>query len=75
MITVDSFAFHFRHDWDDMSNRTRVMNSLAQQFMKIACNNNSAVSLVFINSYSDELIPPSSPVQAVLDCVCQSDDH
>ena len=51
VIAIDSFAFHFRHNWDDMSNRTRVMNGLAQQFVKMASANNIAVCQNFLYNF------------------------
>nr|XP_054747984.1 DNA repair protein RAD51 homolog 3-like [Lytechinus pictus] len=44
LITVDSIAFHFRHDFDDMSLRTRLLNGLAQNLIRIATQYNLAVS-------------------------------
>ena len=45
---VDSIAFHFRHDFDDLALRTRLLNGLAQSFIKMACEKQLAVSLFFI---------------------------
>lgn len=45
LIIVDSIAFHFRHDFDDMSLRTRLLNGLAQNFIRIATQYNLAVVL------------------------------
>ena len=45
LIVVDSVAFHFRHDFDDMSLRTRVLTTLAQQFISLATSHQLAVSL------------------------------
>ena len=44
LIVVDSIAFQFRHDFDDLALRTRFLNGLAQSFIKIACENHLAVS-------------------------------
>lgn len=41
---VDSIAFHFRHDFDDLALRTRLLNGLAQSFIKMACERQLAVS-------------------------------
>ena len=41
---MDSIAFHFRHDFEDLSLRTRLLNGLAQRFIKIATLNKLAVS-------------------------------
>ena len=40
LIVVDSIAFQFRHDFDDLALRTRLLNS----FIKMACENPLAVS-------------------------------
>ncbi|XP_041456773.1 DNA repair protein RAD51 homolog 3-like [Lytechinus variegatus] len=45
LIVVDSIAFHFRHDFDDMSLRTRLLNGLAQNLIRIATQYNLAVVL------------------------------
>ncbi|KAJ7387091.1 DNA repair protein rad51c [Desmophyllum pertusum] len=47
LIVVDSIAFHFRHDFDDLALRTRLLNGLAQSFIKMACERQLAV--VFMN--------------------------
>ena len=44
LIVVDSIAFQFRHDFDDLPLRTRLLNGLAQSFIKMACENQLAVS-------------------------------
>ena len=44
LIVVDSIAFQFRHDFDDLALRTRLLNGLAQSFIKMACEKQLAVS-------------------------------
>ena len=46
LIVIDSIAFHFRHDFDDMSLRTRLLNGLAQKLITIAAHHDIAVSFV-----------------------------
>jgi len=46
VIIIDSIAFHFRHDFSDMSLRTRLLNGIAQQLMKLAEEFNLAVVLM-----------------------------
>lgn len=46
LIVVDSIAFQFRHDFDDLALRTRLLNGLAQSFIKMACENQLAVVLM-----------------------------
>ena len=41
---VDSTTFQFRYDFDDLALRTRLLNGLAQSFIKMACENQLAVS-------------------------------
>ena len=41
---MDSIAFQFRHDFDDLALRTRLLNGLAQSFIKMACEKQLAVS-------------------------------
>ncbi|KAK6317219.1 hypothetical protein J4Q44_G00126190 [Coregonus suidteri] len=45
LVVIDSIAFPFRHDFDDLSQRTRLLNGLAQQLIQIATNHNVAVIL------------------------------
>ncbi|XP_021370414.1 DNA repair protein RAD51 homolog 3-like [Mizuhopecten yessoensis] len=45
LVIVDSVAFHFRHDFDDMSLRTRLLTSTAQNLIKLATTFELAVVL------------------------------
>ncbi|XP_071790472.1 DNA repair protein RAD51 homolog 3-like [Asterias amurensis] len=45
LVVVDSIAFHFRHDFDDFSLRTRLLNGLAQSLIRVASNHQLAVVL------------------------------
>ncbi|KAJ7997016.1 hypothetical protein DPEC_G00224540 [Dallia pectoralis] len=45
LVVIDSIAFPFRHDFDDFSQRTRLLNGLAQQLIQMATNHNVAVIL------------------------------
>jgi hypothetical protein len=36
LVVLDSVAFHFRSDWDDMAARTRTLALLAQALMRLA---------------------------------------
>ncbi|XP_068677792.1 DNA repair protein RAD51 homolog 3-like isoform X3 [Montipora foliosa] len=53
LIVVDSIAFQFRHDFDDLALRTRLLNGLAQSFIKMACENQLAV--VFMNQMTTRI--------------------
>ena len=45
---MDSIAFHFRHDFEDLALRTRLLNGLAQSFIKMAYEKQLAVSTEFV---------------------------
>uniref|UniRef100_A0A8C9IUQ2 DNA repair protein RAD51 homolog 3 n=2 Tax=Piliocolobus tephrosceles TaxID=591936 RepID=A0A8C9IUQ2_9PRIM len=45
VVIVDGIAFPFRHDLDDLSLRTRLLNGLAQQMISLANNHRLAVIL------------------------------
>ena len=45
LIVIDSIACHFRHGFQDMSLRNRIMTGLAQSLIKIATESSIAVRL------------------------------
>ncbi|XP_013384917.1 DNA repair protein RAD51 homolog 3 [Lingula anatina] len=45
LIIVDSIAFHFRHDFDDLALRTRLLNGMSQSFIRLANEHTLAVVL------------------------------
>ncbi|KAG5284973.1 hypothetical protein AALO_G00032550 [Alosa alosa] len=45
LVVIDSIAFPFRHDFEDFSQRTRLLNGLAQQLIQLATEYNVAVVL------------------------------
>ncbi|TRY99734.1 hypothetical protein DNTS_033604 [Danionella cerebrum] len=45
LVAIDSIAFPFRHDFEDLSQRTRLLNGLAQQLIQLATQHNVAVVL------------------------------
>uniref|UniRef100_F6XLK2 DNA repair protein RAD51 homolog 3 n=2 Tax=Ornithorhynchus anatinus TaxID=9258 RepID=F6XLK2_ORNAN len=45
LVVVDGIAFPFRHDFDDLSLRTRLLNGLAQQLISLANDHKLAVIL------------------------------
>uniref|UniRef100_A0A8C9VTG1 DNA repair protein RAD51 homolog 3 n=1 Tax=Scleropages formosus TaxID=113540 RepID=A0A8C9VTG1_SCLFO len=45
LVVIDSIAFPFRHDFEDLSQRTRLLNGLAQQLIQMATQHNIAVVL------------------------------
>ncbi|XP_067864570.1 DNA repair protein RAD51 homolog 3 isoform X1 [Heptranchias perlo] len=47
IVVIDSIAFPFRHDLEDLSLRTRLLNGLAQQLIGMA--NDHRVAVVLIN--------------------------
>ena len=46
LIIIDSITFHFRHDFENMSLRTRLLNGMAQNLLQIADKNSLAVVLI-----------------------------
>ncbi|KAH0504277.1 DNA repair protein RAD51-like protein 3 [Microtus ochrogaster] len=42
LVIIDGIAFPFRHDFDDLSLRTRLLNGLAQQMISLANNHRLA---------------------------------
>jgi len=44
LIIIDSIAFHFRQDFHDMAQRTRVLAEMAQKLMHLAEERDLAVS-------------------------------
>eukprot|EP00002_Diphylleia_rotans_P030876 TRINITY_DN6390_c0_g1_i6.p1 TRINITY_DN6390_c0_g1~~TRINITY_DN6390_c0_g1_i6.p1 ORF type:complete len:356 (+),score=58.69 TRINITY_DN6390_c0_g1_i6:76-1143(+) len=64
LIVVDSITFHFRHDFDDMGQRSRLLQSSAQSFLNLAEQYNLAVVLMNqattkIDSESDAHLAPA----------------
>ena len=53
LIVLDSIAFHFRYDFDDMALRSRVLQGLVQRFMQMAHKNKLAV--VFMNQMTTKV--------------------
>ncbi|KJE92059.1 RAD51C protein [Capsaspora owczarzaki ATCC 30864] len=53
VIIVDSVAFHFRHHFDDMALRTRLLNGMAQSFLKMAID--SSVAIVLVNQMTTKM--------------------
>lgn len=45
LVVIDSIAFPFRHDFEDLSQRTRLLNALAQQLIQLATEHSVAVVL------------------------------
>eukprot|EP00039_Didymoeca_costata_P003433 m.67672 g.67672 ORF g.67672 m.67672 type:complete len:355 (+) comp11906_c0_seq4:140-1204(+) len=46
LIVVDSVAFHFRRDFHDMALRTRLLNGMAQQLLRLATSKEIAIVLM-----------------------------
>ena len=44
VLVIDSIAFHFRRDFEDMALRTRLLTGLAQDLLEIAEKYDVAVS-------------------------------
>jgi RAD51-like protein 2 len=46
LIIIDSVAFHFRHDFEDMRIRSKLLNNLSQSLLNIANKYNIAIVLM-----------------------------
>ena len=46
LIVVDSVAFHFRHGFDDMANRSRMLSKMSQDLNKMASDFKLAIVVV-----------------------------
>ncbi|DBA87454.1 TPA: hypothetical protein ACH3X1_004493 [Trebouxia sp. C0004] len=64
LIVIDSIAFHFRQDFQDMAQRTRVLAEMAQKLMHLAEETDLAVVLmnqvttkVLDNNRGSKLVP------------------
>lgn len=44
LVVIDGIAFPFRHDFEDLALRTRLLNGLAQQLIITANEHRAAVS-------------------------------
>ncbi|XP_008055875.1 DNA repair protein RAD51 homolog 3 [Carlito syrichta] len=53
LVIVDGIAFPFRHDLDDLSLRTRLLNGLAQQMISLA--NNHRLSVILTNQMTTKI--------------------
>ncbi|XP_063809969.1 DNA repair protein RAD51 homolog 3 isoform X2 [Pseudophryne corroboree] len=60
LVIIDSIAFPFRHDFEDLSLRTRLLNTLAQQLISIAYCHKLAVIL------TNQMTTRIGPSEAIL---------
>jgi len=56
LLVVDSVAAHFRHDFDDMALRTRLLSSVAQDLALVAEKNQLAVCIGTARCWDDLVI-------------------
>jgi len=56
LVVVDSVAFHFRQEFKDMALRTRLLNGMAQLFLRLATQQELAV--VLINQMTTKITKP-----------------
>lgn len=49
LVVIDSIASPFRHGFEDMALRNRILSGLAQNLIKLATQNNIAVSSKFMH--------------------------
>jgi len=64
LIILDSVTFHFRHDFENMSQRTRLLNGMAQQLLQLASSQNVAVVLINqvttkVDSFKPSMLVPA----------------
>ncbi|KAL1223595.1 putative DNA repair protein RAD51 [Cardamine amara subsp. amara] len=52
VVIIDSITFHFRQDFDDLAQRTRVLSEMALKFMKLAKKFSLAVSIYRTHYYT-----------------------
>ena len=52
-IIIDSITFHFRHDFENVSLRTKLLNTMAQNLMAIA--ERSAIAVVLMNQMTTKV--------------------
>lgn len=53
LIVLDSIAFHFRYDFEDMALRSRLLQGLAQRFLQMA--NDHKLAVVFMNQMTTKV--------------------
>ncbi|XP_053563357.1 DNA repair protein RAD51 homolog 3 isoform X2 [Bombina bombina] len=58
LIIIDSFASPFRHDFDDLSLRTRLLSGLAQQMISLA--NHHKLAVILTNQMTTRIGPNQS---------------
>ena len=61
LVVVDSIAFHFRQNFDDMSLRTRLLNGMAQHLLRLATTHKLAV--VLMNQMTTKYVGGSGKMQ------------
>lgn len=61
---MDSIAFHFRQDFDDMALRTRLLSGMALKLMELANNFSLAVS------QHTPMIDANNIASVALDVIC-----
>ena len=53
IVIIDSITFHFRQEFQDMAQRTRILAQLAQTLMRHAESKDIAVGQDTVNSFLD----------------------
>eukprot|EP00850_Spirogloea_muscicola_P016020 SM000127S26636 [mRNA] locus=s127:144054:146389:- [translate_table: standard] len=62
LVVIDSVTFHFRQDFDDMAQRSRLLSGMAQKLMAISDQHDLAVVLINqvttkVNGEKSKLVP------------------
>jgi len=62
LVVIDSIAFHFRQDFENMALRTRLLNSISQTLNSMASKNN--LSIVTTNQMTTKVVSQDSSFYA-----------
>ncbi|KAL4223700.1 DNA repair protein rad51c [Mactra antiquata] len=73
VVIIDSVAFHFRHDFDDMSLRTRVLTNLAQTLIRIS--KTFDVAVVVTNQMTTRVHQGADKGSHIVPCLGESWGH
>lgn len=73
LIIVDSVSFHFRHDFEDLSLRTRTITNLAQSLVSIA--RRSDIAVVVTNQMTTRVHRGSDKESYLVPCLGESWGH
>ncbi|MCL7041292.1 hypothetical protein MKW94_029726 [Papaver nudicaule] len=64
IVIIDSVTFHFRQDFDDLAQRTRVLSTMALKLMKIA--KKFGLAVVLLNQVTNKVVEGSFQLSLAL---------